>query len=113
MHRSTCHPFMHCVSKYIDRKKHLCQPKACMHQGSKRSVLFLVFYDVCGGLAHTCQGLCMWRPHRAAQHESSDDVEAALCRALQGLRNEMLVWSKDELLWQQTWDTLLSQVEGL
>jgi len=40
-------------------------------------------------------------------------VEASLCTALQGLRNEMLVWSKDEVLWQQTWGTLLSQVEGL
>lgn len=40
-------------------------------------------------------------------------VEAALCSALQGLRNEMLVWSKDERLWQRTWGTLLSQVEGL
>mmetsp|Transcript_6712 Transcript_6712/g.17964 ORF Transcript_6712/g.17964 Transcript_6712/m.17964 type:complete len:329 (+) Transcript_6712:470-1456(+) len=54
--------------------------------------------------------------HRAgirAYRASLQQVEAALCRALQGLRNEMLVWSKDELLWQQTWDTLLSQVEGL
>ena len=40
-------------------------------------------------------------------------VEAAMGSALQGLRSELLVWAKDEVLWKQTWATLLSQVEGL